>query len=383
MPELPMDAFHQELEKLAGPLAQSALKVLKSQALQRGLGGVGAGAGLGGAVGALTGAGIEGVKGYRSAKGQGATTIQALANGLGGSIGGAMKGGIAGAGVGAAGLGSLAAARPGVAKALRSIAKREGAIGSLTRAGQRQVHAVTGWTPQGMLNSAGARELRAGAYDAAEQAAKAEKGLGKAWNRVADRAAAAPTRATMEALPVDADILRKAVKEQKRAKGYLTAAEKAEGMGLTSLPGYFKSMKERGIGKTLWAGGKEQWKSGPMGKAFIAAPIGMAAKELATPGESGEGGRLERAGKALGGLGFAAGPLPFTGQILMHSGATTAGGLAGKVGDVATKGIKRRRAVNRGTPLPQSIEPAGGSAIATEYDYSPRAMGQIPEGVGA
>jgi hypothetical protein len=143
--------------------------------------------------------------------------------------------------------------------------------------------------------------------------AQAKRALGRA-QRSGDTAAAA-----------------KAAKELDKAwKGRQYAAE-AERMGLTSLPGYLKSLARDPV-KTLKTGFGEQWHSqGPAMKALtFGTPLGLAAMEAAPKTQEGGPGRFERGLRGLaGGLAFAAAPNPLAGSLGLTAGAEQAGGLVG------------------------------------------------------
>lgn len=354
-----MGAFREELLKTAAPaVLEATKKVLKSQAAQRALGGLGAGSGVGAGAGALLGGALGAGRSYEEARQQGAGGLLATLSGVGGGLGGAAKGGILGAGVGGLGLGALQAA--GKAKGLSGqLAGAEGPIGSLARAGQRSVHGLTGWTPKGYFSPSGARQIRAGAYDAIEGLDKAKAGLKGAKDKV------------------------KATKELERAKAHVEAAEKAERMGLTSVPGYLRSMKNNGVGKTISTGMKEQWEAGgPVHKAMLVGFPALGLAEAARPSEPGEPGRLERLGRNVGaGLGFGLGPMPLAGQMAASGLMGASGGLTGKLLDKAV-GKKKQKKLELGTvPEPPAPDPADGGTTPSEYIYSDRALGMIPEGL--
>lgn len=277
------------------------------------LGGAAGGAGVGAGVGALVGAGAGGVQAYRKARQEGASVGQSLGAGAGGALGGVGKGMAVGAGVGALG----GAAAPTAVQKIRDSAT---AGGALARFGQRQLHGVTGWRPEGgygALGVAGRNQLRMGAYDtqqALHQAVASGKG----------------------------------VEEAQKA---FSASAKAEGMGLTSLPGYVRSVREHGLGASTKALGADLWHGNPgvMGKAMAfgipAAALlhgGGQEAELAQRG-AGRGERIgHRIGDTLGGVVGA--PLPFVGQEVLQRGARTAGRLVGKGVDGVAGAVRRVRA---------------------------------------
>lgn len=327
------------MPELLRPSLEAVRRFVQAAPVRRGLGGFGSGAGIGAGVGAGVGAAGGAVGSYREAKREGLTPGQAAVSALGGAASGAAKGTLLGAGVG--GLGS------GVAGALRSSGGPSGAftgdtgvLGSLSRFGQRQVHALTGWTPQGYLNPEGARQLRAGAYGAKKTLDKATKATGP-----------------------------KAAKELQQAKEHFQAAERAERMGLTSIPGYLRSMKTHGIGETVGAGIREQWKSGPLGKAFVAAPVIGAGYELAR-------GDPENAGKSLASMGYAMAPMPTAGSLMLAPVMSKGFGMIGR-----GVGKLRRKIPQVNPPTEQQYLETGGNSAPTEHMYSSRAMGEVPGGI--
>lgn len=334
-----LQAFDRELEKLA--LSPGALA-----AIQRGLGGLGAGAGIGG----LAGAGIGAVQGYRHARQQGAGVGQAA---LGGTLGGALRGAGTGAAIGGLGVGALQAA--GAAPGLYGrLAEAPGALGSAARFGQRQVHALTGWTPRGFLSPEGARQIGAGnalenirLHGKAEDAAKALAGTGGRAEAVAQRRLGQATKARQ-------------------------ASEQAEQMGLTSLPGFAKSIRDNGLAKTMKAGLSEQWHGGGLtGKLMIAGVPAAALASEAGKGSEGRAGRLANTAEQVAMT--ALGPVPLAGQLAV--GAAGAG---------IHRGIRRLRGITDERP-PQRSEThdTSGASLPTERVYSDRASGEVPVMTGA
>ena len=312
-----MRAFQDELEKRAvNPMGalRSAGSFLKGQA-----GAAGAGMGIGAAAGGLTGAGVQGYRGYQQAKEQGASTGEALLGGAMKGLGGAGTGAAVGAGLGgAAGLTGGATARGLAEKAIRG----KNPVALSARFGQRQLHSLTGYADKKAL-----RGMRAGSYDARMRAAQSKKGMKALWGQEG----------------ADPSVLRKASIEHQRAQRGLQAAQKAEDMGLTSLPGYLKSLAKNPV-ETMRAGAAEQWHGSGVGGKFMLAgvPVLGAAGEAMTPTQEGGPGKLERTGKALaGGLAFGAAPIPLAGMSALAAGADRVGGLIGAGGDTM---LARRRA---------------------------------------
>jgi hypothetical protein len=300
-------AFRDELRKEAG----FALKNIGS------LGGRGALLGAGG------GAILGGIHGYQHAEENGQSGVSGA---LGGAVQGATMGGMAGglAGGAAGGL---------VKRDLSHLTQTPGALGAASRFGQRQVHGITG-----MLSPAEIEGVRGGAHDARQalQTAKAEGS-----------------------------------KSVPRLEKALKASEKAQNMGLTSIPGYLKSMKNNGIGKTLRTSAEEQIRNQPV---LTAAAVGLplAAGALA-PTEEGQG-RGEAVGRAVGGAvgEIAGGMMPMGGQAALGVGSSQVGAWAGRGVDR----LRGRRLHNAPTP---TMEPTEAQQTATERVMSPAAAGQAPE----
>ena len=218
--EIVLQGMHKELQKLGA---------IPWNAIGAGVGSVGGAGALGGAA---LGAGIGAVKNYRQAKQQGATTGQAAAAGLMGAGGGALRGGALGGLAGAAGGATLGAFSPQTAQAVRSrLTNAAGPVGAFSRYGQRQVHSLTGWTPEGKSLREGMNEIRHGAYGA-------EKALNAARGELAN-----PRRSFMDVLRGRTAQQGAQLRLDNATKGY-EAAVRAENRGLTSIPGYAKALKQ-------------------------------------------------------------------------------------------------------------------------------------------
>jgi len=293
--------FGEELEKVAlvGGLIRGAGNFLKRQG-----GAAGAGAALGGAAGGALGGVGGGIKGYREAKQRGESGTAAAIGSVGGALSGALKGGMIGAGAG-----TLAGAAGGTraAELASSLAKKKGAVGGLSRFGQRQMHSVTGYASPEQLRAIGGGS------------AQAQK-----------RLAAATTD-----------------KSRALARKGLDYAQKSEEMGLTSVPGFVKGLAGRAKYKgksvssleALKTGLGEQWHgSGMGGKAMMAAfPASGLVGAATGPKETEEGGRITRGLKGVAsGLAYAT-PMGMAGQTLLAgglektiSGLSRAGSSAGR-----------------------------------------------------
>src|SRR5688572_3295047 len=297
--------------------------------------GFGSGAGVGGMIGGIGGATLGGLQNFSDAREQGMSIGQAAKAGLVGAGRGAAKGVAAGALAGGVG-GAIA---PGAASYL---AKAPG-LGVASRFGQRQVHSLTG-----VGDAAYVRSIGGGAAGAQKRLSEAEKALGSAKDT------ASQARAT---------------KELGDAKGAFEAAERSEGMGLTSIPGYLKSLV-KDPKATLVAGTRDQWRSSSPAwrAAMYGLPAAGALNELRkTTDESGQQrGRFERAGRIAGGAasGMLA-PLSLAGDVV--AGGTISSGL-GHLGRVADKMSRRPRPAT-------TQEPGGGTTQAEGYVVSDRAAG--------
>lgn len=238
--------------------------------------------------------------------------------------------------------------------------------GVAKRFGQRQVHGLTGWTPQGFMNPAGIREMRAGATEAAERLTAAERsvapGPGKYRPGLVDRVLGrGPEQVQRNAVEAKHN-------ELSQARKAYQSAQKAEDMGLTSLPGYARALAQH-PGEALRTGFAEQWHGmGPGGKALMVGLPGLGvASELSKPGEPGGPGRFERAGTRLGELAYTMGPLPLSGQVALGVGA---GSIAKRMGKLFDK----KKPVGH-IPAPPSLDPAGGEAAPADPIISERALG--------
>jgi len=315
---------------------QLSKEALAGSAIQAGLGsGMGLGLGAGLAVGGAHGA----IKGYRDARAQGAGVLgsagAALQHGLGGAVRGGAIGSLAGAGLGAVAGGVL----PGqVTSATKSLATAGNKAGAFSRFGQRQVHSLTGWTPGGTTKSI--ESIGAGA--------------------------AGPRKALADAK------LKGDPKTIGRARSALAATEKAQNMGLTSLPGIVKSVGANGLLPTAKAGMHAGWAgSTPKMKALmVGLPAAQAAQTLRSQGDPNhpEKGKGERVGRLLGGaVGTMAAPISLAGGLALSTAMERAGGAAGRGVDKLTRGKKVvPPQVQHEPSRPPASEPGDTGQVATE-----------------
>jgi hypothetical protein len=322
---------------MRGFVEQLSKEALSGSAIQAGLGsGLGLGLGAGMAVGGAHGA----VKGYREARSQGqgigTSALHAVSRGLGGAARGAVVGTLAGGAAGALTGGLRPQMTEGVTK---SLAGANNAAGSFSRFGQRQVHSVTGWTPGGTSKSV--ESIGAGAAMPRRELEKAMKGGDP--------------------------------KQIARAKAAVIATEKAQSMGLTSLPGIAKSVRREGLLPTAKAGIHAGWAgASPRMKALmVGLPAMQAVQTLRAPGGEGDGvGKGERIGRLAGGtLGAMAAPLSLTGGLVLGTALERGGGALGK-------GVDRLRRGKQNTVVPSQVphepsrppasEPGDTGQVATE-----------------
>lgn len=216
---------------------------------------------------------------------------------------------------------------------------------------KRQTHAITGWTPHGMPRAAGLESIGGGAADA-------RKRLENLRGKVVSHA------------------------EYGRAKASLAANERAQDMGLTSIPGFASSLISKPK-ETLQAGFNQQWHgTGPVGKTFmVGLPAGLTALSAAQSDDpdNPHKGRELGAGIASTAAGMVTGGIPLASGMLLSEGVSRAGGAAGGVVDRLRK--RRRQPPTMGTVQPpRAPEEAVGQHVATERVLSPAAAGQLPEG---
>lgn len=321
-------AFQDELEKVAGfsELVASQAGRLKNMGS---LGGVGT---LGGAA---LGAGALGAHSFQQAHEQGASLPVSAVHGLRGALGGAVLGGTAGAVVGG-GAGVLA--KGNFDHLTKSTLP---GVGAFARAGQRQVHGFTG-----MLSPQELRNVRGGAYDAVRN-----------------------LNHTLASNPIGS-------KPAARALDAANAAVKAEGMGLNSVPGYLRSLKNNGVANTVRAGVEEQFKNAPVMTALgMGMPLASAAatafgkkdEDYPTPLHP---SKAQQLGTQLGN--FAGGVM----SAAMPMGTGAAVGLAGSaLGRGAGKVYDRLRHTR---PVQEPPE-TNGLGAPVEHVMSDSAAGRPPE----
>jgi hypothetical protein len=291
--------------------------------------------GAAGGVGALGGAALGGLSGtthgYEEARDMGGGVAESALHGLAGGLGGALRGGALGALTGgvAGGVGSRLGG-----ESSRLLARKD-IIGGAARAGQRQVHSLTGVLSPDELEAVGG-----GAAGARQHLARLT-------------AAGKPT--------------------ERAAKG-LDAAIKAQEMGLTSAPGYLSAMR-KSPAKTLAAGAKEQYYNMPtaMGVLGLGIPAAGIAKTLATKEQPDGPGKGEQIGRSVGGLvgGVTSGLMPMTGGALVGEGMSRGGQLVGRVIDRIRGRMPMVNDLGNKAPL----EPTESQNTPSERITSPSAAG--------
>lgn len=333
-----MRAFYDELQKEAASPAAAILGHLKRPGTVHAIGaGVGSGFGVGLGAGALVGSVSGGTEAYRDARAAGEGRARSVGRAVSGGLAGAVRGAAKGAVVGAAGGAALGAVAPRAAiSATRGLTRRSGSVPkAMSDFGQRQVHSLTGWRPGGAPSSI--ERIGAGAAGARQGLEKAVKGGN----------------------PTDIS----------RARGALADSEKAQQMGLTSLPGIARSIREHGVAPTVRAGVREQWSSSPAwGKALmVGLPAASVIGSARAPEQEGGPGRGERIGRTLGGaLGYSMAPLSLAGSTALGMGLERAGGAGGRVVD---KLRRRRPQVPQEPERPPATEPGDTGQAAVEHVY--------------
>jgi hypothetical protein len=187
---------------------------------------------------------------------------------------------------------------------------------------------------------------------------------------------AAPARAALAGLRASGA----PAKQVQQAERGLAAAQRAQTMGLTSVPGYLRSVKEHGAASTLAAGAKDQWhNTSPAWSALmVGAPLASAAGTLGSKEHRDGPGKGEELGRNLGGVvgGIAGSAMPLAGNMLVGGALAGAGAGVGR-------GIDWMRGRRKPLPAPASktpdLAPAEGQHTPSERVMSPAAAGQQPE----
>ena len=210
---------------------------------------------------------------------------------------------------------------------------------SVGRFGQRQLHSLTGWTPKGFHNAQGIEGMRAGAFDAREALAKAKPGASKKGLRAA-----------------------------------LVANEKAQELGLTSLPGTVAALAKdpKAALRAAW----DQQVKGTTGfeKALtIGLPAAGLASDVLSEDDGHKGERIG-SGVASTAAGILTGGMPLAGGMAAGLGASYLGGKAGKLFD--KKPAPPQSHVIGPTQAPPNPEDSKGHNMPIEREMSPAAQGR-------
>jgi hypothetical protein len=160
----------------------------------------------------------------------------------------------------------------------------------------------------------------------------------------------------------------------------LAANERAQEMGLTSIPGIAKALVSKNTrGSVLKASLDQQMKGTGVGQKLLT--VGLPAVGLAANAVSADDGHKgERLGADIAGTaaGMLTGGLPMAGGTALGLGA---GYLGGKLG----KGVDKLRGARPQVPhvqAPPNPEDARGQSVPTERVMTPAAMGQANEVIG-
>jgi len=349
-------------EAFLGGVARGAISAA-GQYLSRSAGNIGAGMGVGAAGGGVIGAAQGGMRGYKEEREQGGSgTIGALTGALGGGARGAAVGTAVG---GLAGLASGGRGSELVGKAMQG---RWNPIGAAGRAGQRQLHSVTGLVP-------------GGAKRGTEEYVKAltDINVGGLGSHARDIAKA------------EAQVLQ-AQAARAESKAAFERAARAAQSGQTSVAGLAQNIGEKGVlrgGKELVQHGVAgQWRnSGLLGKAtMVGMPLGgaaLAALQPDDPDNPDAPKKGERIGESVGsGLAGALTPMiGSTGGSVVSRTGSAVGGTIGKGIDKLVGAVRRPspNALGGGAATPGASP--GLDSPPVERVYSNAALGKPPEGL--
>jgi hypothetical protein len=169
-------------------------------------------------------------------------------------------------------------------------------------------------------------------------------------------------------------------KNLERLEASQAALQKAEDMGLTSIPGYVKSFLNK-PGETLSTGLKAQWHgTNPAEKALMLGLPAYSVAQEALSDEDPTGQGRSKAERVAGGVantlaGAVLGPLPAFTNMKLTEGATTLGESAGRI-----LGPRQRPPGVVMSSLPQDLTADSGQAVPGERVVSERAAGSMGEG---
>jgi len=203
------------------------------------------------------------------------------------------------------------------------------------RFGQRQLHSLSGWTPKGFHNVHAIEAMGAGAAPARKILAGTARG---------------PAR--------------------DRALATLAANEKAQEMGMTSLPGVLRSLVKNPK-ETARAGWNQQMKGTThLEKALtVGLPGAMLVSDAMSPDDGSKGERIG-AGVANTAVGMLTGGMPLAGGMV-------AGMAAGHVGGKIGRHFDKKKSLHRSTvQAPPNPEDSKGNGMPVEHVMSPSAHGR-------
>jgi hypothetical protein len=381
-----LESFHDELRKFsfsAGGALQAAgdLAHRVAPGAQAAIGSAGALGGIGALGGGMIGSAVGGVKKYREAREEGASGRDAALSGLGGALslhnvtrGMAVGGGLgaaAGGGLGVAAGAGLGALSPAKAEKIReSLTNAKGLVGMGARFGQRQAHGLTGWVPKG-----GLKEIRHGASQYEHLVPAAQKELDAARN--------GGGRSVADVL-MGRTAVEGATGRLNKAHEAYNLAKRTEDMGLTSIPGYVKSLASRdpnkGVVNTVGTALKQQWVNGdPVNNAMMVGfpAVGVGAALLGKeedPDHPGQG-RFQRAAHeaVTGATGALLGPMAMGTQMVAQKGL-------GHAGDLVGRKIDKFRHSSALAPRAPDLTADSGQAVPGERVVSERAAAMGGEG---
>lgn len=344
------------------------LEEIEKMSSWNGLGVMGAGVGSGAALGSLAG-GLHGAyKDYRTAKDQGFSTGEAIASGVGGGVSGALRGAQVGGVLGGVTGGAAALLSPAKAEAVRRAVttSRVPLVGSGSRFMQRQVHGLTGWTPEGLGPRDALAQIGMGSSLREGHVRAAQQQLEKA------RAAGAGAKRTISDRVLGRSGIEGSEARLRSARESLSAADEAERRGITSLPGMVSGLRRDPLG-TLRASAKNELSGSPAAFALQVGLPGLAvARELSKKEDPEDPGKYRRAAsKGLQAAGnVLLSPLPMGTQQLVTN---SIGSLHRRLTQPSSQGTVM-------PPKAPDLTTDNGQAVAGERIVSERAAGSLGEG---
>lgn len=356
------------MSNIGDDILRAFLGEIEKMSSWNGLGVIGAGAGAGAALGGLAG-GLHGAyKNYRAAKDQGLSTGEAVASGVGGGASGAFSGAQLGGAIGGVAGGAASLLSPAKAEAARRALSttRVPLVGSASRFAQRQVHGLTGWTPEGLGTRDALAQIGMGSSLREGRVLEAQKGLEEA------RAAGAGAKRTLSDRVLGRSGVEGSEARLRSARESLSAADEAERRGLTSIPGMVSGLRRDPLG-TLRSAAKNELGGSPSAVAMQVGLPGLAmARELTKKEDPENPGKYRRAAsmglQAAGNVLLS--PLPMGTQQLVTS---SVGSLRRRLSQPSPQGTVM-------PPKAPDLTTDNGQAVAGERIVSERAAGSLGEG---